>query len=80
MSRLISPLGRSETILPREMRQIWFNGWVETPVYWRDGLPLNLLLTGPAVIEQMDTTTLVDPGCVVESDPDGNLMIEHGHA
>ena len=80
MARLIDPLGRSGTAAPKETRQVWFNGWVETPVYWRDTLPLNLSLRGPAVIEQMDSTTLVEPGCHVISDPDGNLIIEVGNA
>ena len=80
LARLIDPLGRSGTAAPKETRQVWFNGWVETPVYWRDTLPLNLSLRGPAVIEQMDSTTLVEPGCHVISDPDGNLIIEVGNA
>ena len=80
LARLIDPAGRSETVSPREIRKVWFGGWRDTPVYWRDELPLNLAVSGPAVIEQMDTTTLVEPGCQVTSDADGNLIIAVGNA
>jgi N-methylhydantoinase A len=80
LSRLIDPKGRLETVQAKDTRRVWFGGWVETPVYWRDHLPLDLDLQGPAIIEQMDTTIIIDPGCRVTSDPDGNLIIEVPHA
>jgi N-methylhydantoinase A len=80
LSRLIDPKGRLETVQAKDTRRVWFGGWVETPVYWRDHLPLDLDLIGPAIIEQMDTTIIIDPGCRVTSDPDGNLIIEVPHA
>jgi N-methylhydantoinase A len=76
LSRLIEPGGRLPAAQPAETRPVWFGGWVETPVYWRDHLPLALDLTGPAIIEQMDTTLVVEPGCRVISDTDGNLIVE----
>ncbi|MEO1599332.1 MAG: hypothetical protein AAFU49_02485, partial [Pseudomonadota bacterium] len=39
-----------------------FGAWVETPVYARDRLPLDAVIDGPAVLQQMDTTVLVEPG------------------
>ena len=75
LSALIDPLLRRQTAAPTGYRQVWFGGWTDTPVYWRDHLPLDLHLTGPAIIEQMDTTILIDPGCTVTSDPDGNLIV-----
>ncbi len=80
LSCLIDPASRSETVFSNGTRQVWFGGWLETPVYWRDHLPLALSLTGPAIIEQMDTTIWIEPGCHVTSDADGNLIIEVGHA
>lgn len=79
LSRLIDPEGRLPAPTPQSTRKVWFGGWVETPVFWRDHLPLELHLHGPAIIEQMDTTTVVHPGCTVTSDPDGNLIIEVPH-
>ena len=80
LAQLIEPAGRLETVSVKVYRKVWFEGWTETPVYWRDHLPLNLALTGPAIIEQMDTTTVVEPGSSVTSDADGNLIIEVGDA
>ena len=80
LSQLIASQHRLDTPMAREIRPVWFTDWVDTPVYRRDELPLNLSLYGPAIIEQMDTTTLVEPGCHVTSDPDGNLIIEVSHA
>ncbi|MGB3280549.1 MAG: hydantoinase/oxoprolinase family protein [Pseudorhodobacter sp.] len=79
LSRLVDPQGRLPAPTPQSTRKVWFGGWVETPVFWRDQLPLDLQLQGPAIIEQMDTTTVVHPGCTVTSDLDGNLIIEVPH-
>jgi N-methylhydantoinase A len=37
---------------------------------------MKINLQGPAIIEQMDTTVVVDPGAGVTQDADGNLIIE----
>ena len=80
LSALIDPAGRRPAANPQGYRKVWFRGWIETPVYWRDHLPIDLRLSGPAVIEQMDTTIIIDPGCTVTSDSDGNLIVEVPHA
>jgi N-methylhydantoinase A len=57
-------------------REVWFEGgWRETPVYRRDWLPADALFDGPAVIEQLDCTTLIEPDCRVERDRFGNLLV-----
>jgi len=57
-------------------REVWFEGgWRETPVYRRDWLPADALFDGPAVIEQLDCTSLIEPGCRVERDRFGNLLV-----
>jgi N-methylhydantoinase A len=76
LSRLIDPAGRKHTAEASDTRKVWFDGWHDTPVYWRDHLPLELDLQGPAIIEQMDTTIVIDPGARVTSDADGNLIVE----
>lgn len=76
LSRLIDPMGRKERAEPTSTRRVWFDGWHEVPVYWRDSLPLRVNLQGPAIIEQMDTTVVIDPGASVSSDTDGNLIVE----
>jgi N-methylhydantoinase A len=76
LSRLIDPAGRRDRADPECFRPVWFGGWQETPVYRREHLPLRIDLQGPAIIEQMDTTLVVEPGCQVTSDADGNLIVE----
>jgi len=59
-----------------ERRQVWFErGWLETPVYRREWLPAAAVFEGPAVIEQLDCTALIEPGCLVERDRLGNLIV-----
>ncbi len=83
LSTLIDPAGRKDTLEAAQTgsRQVWFEDrWYETPVYWRDHLPLNLKMEGPAIIEQMDTTVLIEPHDQVEGDAHGNLIIQVGVA
>ena len=57
-------------------RRVWFeSGWKETPVYKREFLMVNSKFKGPAVIEQLDTTIIVEPENQVEVDLEGNLII-----
>ena len=58
-------------------RRVWFaDGWQQTPVYAREKLPLDAVFTGPAILEQLDCTTVVEPGDKVRQDELGNLLIE----
>ena len=41
----------------------------------RDHLPASATFEGPAIIEQMDTTIIIEPGNWVEADEDGNLLV-----
>jgi len=57
-------------------RSVWFDsGWHDTPIYNREFLPPKIKFKGPAVIEQLDTTTVVEPENHVEVDEAGNLII-----
>ena len=57
-------------------RPVWFDsGWHDTPIYNREFLPPKIKFKGPAVIEQLDTTTVVEPENHVEVDKAGNLII-----
>ncbi|CAN5118596.1 hydantoinase/oxoprolinase family protein [soil metagenome] len=63
----------------RTIRPVWFDGgWVDTPVYARERLPLGASFTGPAIVEQFDGTTVVEPGNHVSMDSIGNLIIGVG--
>jgi N-methylhydantoinase A len=60
-------------------RRVWFSdGWHPTPVYARDRLPLDAVFEGPAILEQLDCTTVVEPGDKMRQDKLGNLLITVG--
>ena len=60
-------------------RDVWFpGGWAATPVYRRKHLPRDARFAGPAIVEQLDCTTVIDPGAEVSVDAMGNLAIEVG--
>ncbi|TPN34715.1 hydantoinase/oxoprolinase family protein [Mesorhizobium sp. B2-3-3] len=83
LSRLIDPAGRAKTLdeARREVRPVWYAGrWHDTPVYAREKLPLDAVIEGPAILEQMDATTVLEPGDRARSDIDGNIIIDIGEA
>lgn len=83
LSRLIDPAGRAATLdeARREIRPVWYHGtWHDTPVYAREKLPLDAVIEGPAILEQMDATTVLEPGDRAHSDADGNIIIDIGEA
>jgi N-methylhydantoinase A len=54
---------------------VWFaHGWRDTPVYRREALPPDL--EGPAIIEQLDCTIVLEPGNRAAVDALGNLVVE----
>ena len=59
-------------------RSVWFSADVaqDTPVYDRATLMPADIIVGPAVIEQLDATTLVFPGDRASVDPYLNLSVE----
>jgi N-methylhydantoinase A len=63
-------VGRRDVYMPEA------DGYVGAPVYDRTRLGAGNRLSGPAVIEQMDSTTLILPGQVASADPFGNLVVE----
>jgi N-methylhydantoinase A len=64
---------------PFDHRAVLFEGrFHRTPIYQRDHLPQSWPLVGPVVIEQLDSTTVVPPGCRATVAPDGNILIDLG--
>jgi N-methylhydantoinase A len=61
----------------RGMRQVWFDGsWRETRIFDRLLLPVDAGIRGPAILEQPDATTVVDPDLRARVDQLGNLIVE----
>jgi N-methylhydantoinase A len=52
--------------------------YTETPVYARTKLGAGHRITGPAIVEQYDSTVVVFPEQTAEVDVYGNLLITHG--
>ena len=68
-------------IKAKESRPVYFeetNGFVDTPIYDRAGLMQGTTFSGPAIVEQIDTTTIVLPDQQVRVDDFGNLIISAG--
>jgi N-methylhydantoinase A len=60
-------------------RPVWLpeaRDFVETPIYARDELRPGNRFAGPAIVEQMDATTLVPPGMTARVDRWLNLILE----
>lgn len=69
-----SPSGK-----PSERRKAWFDGsWLDVPIYQREALVRGQQFSGPAIIEQLDTTTVAEPGDNARVDFCGNVIIEVG--
>jgi N-methylhydantoinase A len=61
---------------PVSRRRVWFEGnGLDTPVYARDDLPCGFSFQGPAIVEQVDATTVVPPGASAEVDKYLNIII-----
>ena len=63
---------------PHAQRQVRFDETdspVETPVFDRSTLPAGAALAGPAIVEQLDSTTVVPPGWQAEVDEWLNLRL-----
>lgn len=58
-------------------RDVYFDGqWLKTAIYRRDLLPAGARFEGPAIVEQLDSTLVVDPGSRGHVDEMGNILVE----
>ena len=55
-------------------------GAVKTPIYSHDGLPAGVTIEGPAIVEQLDSTTVIPPGVRAEVDEWLNIRIHAAEA
>lgn len=62
---------------PREIRPVYFGelGWLHTPVYERETVPAGAMFSGPAIIDQFDSTTVVPPNTTAVIDEWMNILI-----
>lgn len=73
-----TPTESAQTPVPVGERAVYFDAGapVATALYERDDLQPGMRIAGPAVIDQLDSTTLVFPGDTARVDGARNLIIE----
>lgn len=71
--------GRSLRDARHELRRARFGGvMVECPVYHREKLDVGHFFSGPAIVDQLDATTVIPPGQTARVDEFRNLVISIG--
>lgn len=77
LSLLAPPKDGSVEAAKRTTRKVWLDGaWHEAGIYRRLELPLGAIVPGPAILEQSDTTILIEADLVGEVDAFGNLIVK----
>jgi N-methylhydantoinase A len=77
LQRLVAETAETVADARKDRREVYFGErWVETPIYERERLPLGSSFEGPAVLEQGDTTTVINPGQTCSIDEYGNAIVE----
>lgn len=63
---------------PFDTKDVWFDeaGPVPTPMFDRSGLPVGTVIKGPAIITQLDSTTVVPPWAEITVDAALNMIME----
>jgi N-methylhydantoinase A len=77
--RTYPPAGDDARHAIRESREVWLaesRAFVACPVYAREELKCSNRFAGPAIVEQMDATTVVLPGMIAQVDAYLNLILE----
>ncbi len=65
-----------EPVRRREVRFAGFAEPLDTPVYWRDELPADARLSGPAIVAETDSTLLLAPGDELTALASGHLVVD----
>jgi len=75
----LSPLALpGGTLEVKERRPVYFaeaGDYVDCAVYDRYALPAGARFSGPGIVEEFDSTTVVHPGYSAEVDAYGNLVL-----
>ena len=62
----------------RSVRHLQTGDTVETPIYQRKDLSRGMQLEGPVIVEQLDTTTVIEPDQQASVDQYGNIVVNTG--
>ena len=71
-------LPAGDPAMPHEYRKVSFEaeGFVDCPIYRREDLAPTQRVAGPAVVEELDSTTLIHPGQTLTISPQGIGVID----
>ena len=72
------PIDGAHGTAEKGRRQVYFaesDGFVDCPIYDRYRLRAGELLSGPTIVEEFDSTTVIHPGYVARVDRFGNMLI-----
>ncbi|MBC6408576.1 MAG: hydantoinase/oxoprolinase family protein [Rhodobacteraceae bacterium] len=72
----LAPTAKGVTTAKNFRRVHFNNAWHETAIYDRLDLPVGTVIAGPAILEQPDTTVLIEPGLQGRVDRLGNTIVE----
>jgi N-methylhydantoinase A len=79
--REIGPAKPGAMAAPKIVRSVYFaeaGRYVDCPIYDRYGLAAGNRVVGPAVVEEIDSTTVIHPGYRADVDGFGNLILRRG--
>lgn len=70
-------LAKGKAAQPRSRREVYFRGqgYLDCPIYSRETLSAGIRIEGPAIIEELDSTTLLHPLQVLTVTEDGILNL-----
>ena len=63
-----------KTAIKSVHRKVWFDKWVDTPIYDRDSLEIGSQFQGPAIIEEAGGTSVVPAGWSISIHTNGELF------
>jgi len=81
LAALLDPAKRAADVAAAEIgrRRVFADGaWHVAAIFDRDRLPVGGRIVGPAVVQQIDATTVIEPGAAAEVDAIGNLIVTVG--
>ena len=76
--RQIGAVVNSLSAAKKANRSVYFaecKGYVDCPIYDRYRLSAEVVLEGPAIVEEIDATTVIHPGYQALVDEFGNLIL-----
>jgi N-methylhydantoinase A len=76
----LDQLSYAEDVVLKDERQVYFKdkGWVKSKVYDRELLRPGYILNGPCIVEEWDTSTVINEGYTGKIDQFGNIILRKG--